>query len=91
MTQTKTYTEVSREWGNLDHYLFVIDHCGQRGIITCEHQSSDAYGETVNRAEADYFVVGFRPYNGGGLGKQTKIVVLPNDVVTLKTDRRYGA
>ena len=91
MTQTKTYTEVSKDWSSLDRYLFVIDHCGQRGIITCEYQSCDAYGGTVNRAEADYFEVGFRPYNGGELGKQTKIVVLPTDVVTLKVDRRYGA
>lgn len=91
MTQTKTYTEVSKDWSSLDQYLFVIDHCGQRGIITCEYQSCDAYGEQVKRDEADYFVAGFRPYNGGELGKQTKIVVLPTDVVTLKIDRRYGA
>lgn len=91
MTQTKTYIEVSKEWRGLSEYLFVIDHCGQRGLITCEYQSCDAYGGTVNCAEADYFVAGFRPYNGGELGKQTKIFVLPTDVVTLKVDKRAGA
>ena len=91
MTQTKTYTEVSKDWSSLDQYLFVIDHCGQRGIITCEYESCDEDGRTVNRDKADYFMVGFRPKNGGELGKQTTIMVKPDDVVTLKIDRRYGA
>jgi len=92
MTQTKTYTEVSKDWSSLDQYLFVIDHCGQRGIITCEYQSCDEEGRTVNRDEADYFMVGFRRYFSAYIfGKQTTIMVKPDDVVTLKIDRRYGA
>lgn len=91
MTQTKTYIEVSKDWFSLDRYLFVIDHCGQRGIITCESESCDEAGRRVHPDNADYFMVGFRPINGGEFGKQTKIMVLPTDVVTLKVDGRYGA
>lgn len=91
-TQTKTYIEVSKEWGNLDDYLFIVEHCGQRGIITCEYQPCDEEGRTVNRDKADYFMVGFRKYYSDYIfGKQTRIMVLPTDVVTLKVDRRYGA
>ena len=91
MTKTKTYLECSKEWRSLDHYLFLIDHCGQRGAITAEFASCNAYGDYVSIEKADYFVVGFRPIVGGCLTKQTKILVLPHEIVTLKRDTRYGA